>query len=340
MVEKRPRIIIGAGFGGSGTGVFMDLMREIDGVTVEQNEFRLLSDPDGLVSLEDAMVSNWSIYQGDMAIRRFIKMAWACSRKFRSPYAGISHSKAFGDCYEPLIERFVGRLVTGRYQGLWYGIDSFVRRQLNKNSWVRGANLANKPVYITHHMSAEDYRAAAAELLMDLATEVANREGSSIFAYDEGYACMHPDRVFNYFPADCRMVVVMRDPRDMMGRTFVGKSVFPPRTAEEYVEYQRAMLDRWHQVATADGGRRMLCVRYEDFIQDYEAKTAEVLEFLGIEQTRHVRKLQVFKPEESAPGIGLRHKFLTERQLDILNRGLKPQLERFGYSERSKQERP
>ncbi len=66
-----PNIVIVAGLGASGSSAVVDLLQEVDTYYVMPNEFRIFSDPDGLMSLESALVDNWTIYQSDMAIKRF-----------------------------------------------------------------------------------------------------------------------------------------------------------------------------------------------------------------------------------------------------------------------------
>ena len=69
-----PIILIG-GFGRSGTGAIHQLLRAHDEIyALPHYEFRLLTDPDGLLSLKSAIVDNWNIFQADFALDRFINI--------------------------------------------------------------------------------------------------------------------------------------------------------------------------------------------------------------------------------------------------------------------------
>ena len=67
-------ILFAAGLGSTGSSALVDLLKEVHGFYSMDDEFRLFVDPDGLINLRDAFVENWSVFQTDMAIRRFIKL--------------------------------------------------------------------------------------------------------------------------------------------------------------------------------------------------------------------------------------------------------------------------
>ena len=91
-MKKTPQIIIGAGFGSSGLSAFINLLDEIDGFYTTPQDFAMFNDPDGIISLESAIIDNWSIFQGNVALRRFKKFANVLSKKYVSPYPNLDYS--------------------------------------------------------------------------------------------------------------------------------------------------------------------------------------------------------------------------------------------------------
>ena len=66
-----PIILIG-GYGRSGTQALHEIfIAHQDIYALPKYEFRLITDPDGLLSLESALVNNWTNWQVDFAIDRF-----------------------------------------------------------------------------------------------------------------------------------------------------------------------------------------------------------------------------------------------------------------------------
>ena len=66
-------VIIG-GFGMSGSSAVIDIINEVETCQVVDTELRLLVDPDGILSLENALVHSWTPYQSDLAIKRFKRL--------------------------------------------------------------------------------------------------------------------------------------------------------------------------------------------------------------------------------------------------------------------------
>ena len=97
--KSEPQIIIGGGFGSSGLSALMDLLREVEGVFITPQEFAMFNDPDGLISLESAILDNWSIFQGNVAITRFRNLALALNKKYRNPYPGLAYSRYLGKAF-------------------------------------------------------------------------------------------------------------------------------------------------------------------------------------------------------------------------------------------------
>ena len=83
MKHTNLNFICVAGFGYSGSGAIIDLLKEFDQYYVFEKEFRLIKDPDGIIDLENALVKNWGELRSDIAIRRFKSFMRIAGRKQR-----------------------------------------------------------------------------------------------------------------------------------------------------------------------------------------------------------------------------------------------------------------
>ena len=63
-----------AGYGGSGSSAVFDLLKEVEGISAIDAELRFISDPDGIVSLYRASNADWSPYNYDLSIKRYIQL--------------------------------------------------------------------------------------------------------------------------------------------------------------------------------------------------------------------------------------------------------------------------
>jgi len=148
MSSREPSIIIGAGFGSSGLSALIDLLEEIEGLCITPQEFAMFNDPDGIISLESALVDNWSVFQGNVALRRFLKLTKALSKKYASPYPGLDYIKFFGSDFTRIVKRYVDNLTNLTFIGLSYGVDTLIKRQLNLRFPIfRRSRLTNDTMY-------------------------------------------------------------------------------------------------------------------------------------------------------------------------------------------------
>jgi len=74
------KFIAVSGYGWSGSGACIDILREFSGVDGPNNEFRMIKDPYGLLDLENSLTSSWDFVRHDMAIKDFLKYCKVLSR--------------------------------------------------------------------------------------------------------------------------------------------------------------------------------------------------------------------------------------------------------------------
>ncbi len=60
-----------SGYGKSGSGACIDLLKEFEYIGGIDNEFRMAKDPGGLLDLENSLVSNWEFVRHNVAIDDF-----------------------------------------------------------------------------------------------------------------------------------------------------------------------------------------------------------------------------------------------------------------------------
>ena len=68
------------GYGWSGSSAYIELLKELNGISAFPGEFRIARDPYGLAYLEDSLVHNWDFIGHDIAIRNFIEYCEMLSR--------------------------------------------------------------------------------------------------------------------------------------------------------------------------------------------------------------------------------------------------------------------
>ena len=321
LQKEVPDIIIGGGFGSSGLSALMDLLSEVDGVYTTPQEFRLFNDPDGITTLETNLVDNWSMFQGNVTIRRFLQMADKLGRKYTSPYPGLDYSKIFGKEYFSAVNDYVSNLVELSFVGLSYGVDTLIKRQLNQRvPFLRRSRLTNIDMFVTKNMSRQEFVKHTNEFVTRLANAALLKSGKSRFVFDEGFASMNINRIIEYLPVESKIVVMIRDPRDVYAELKASNDawMFQPGDINDFSRYQKVMFERWEQQKSEfKYPDRLLEVKFDELIIDYEKTKSKIFSFLSISEELHTKRFSKLNPEYSIKNVGKWRTGLTDFEKDV-----------------------
>src|SRR5438552_5163628 len=112
--ETREALLV-TGFGNSGAGAVMDLLREVDGICCPEVEFFVVQHPDGVMALETALVHSWTEFGPDWAIRRFLDMVEVLRRPHSRIRFGQDYERLLCQDFAAISRRYIERLINFRY---------------------------------------------------------------------------------------------------------------------------------------------------------------------------------------------------------------------------------
>lgn len=169
------------------------------------------------------------------------------------------------------------------------------------------------PVITSRLAGGENFHDATQQFLERLlALQVSDANVHTIVMHN-GFEPYNPARCLRYF-RDARCIVVDRDPRDIYVTAVTPSKGFND-AAEVYRKIagavdsktfvQRFLTLRRNTRVTSDPPGRVLRLRFEDLVLDYECTLQKVYHFLGESAATHVQKGAFFKPDESSRNIGL-----------------------------------
>jgi len=290
-------VIIG-GFGGSGSSAAVDLLREVEGFHSIIPELRFITDPDGILSLETALGTNWSPYQSDRAIKRFITLVWKLSRKGGFPYANQDFNRSICPSFRRLSLEYARSLVGTEYSGMWVGINDPFSLFFRKAAKVlKGTSPYGKKIFLSRSPSNEFIPLTKA-YLKELLGEAAQGKRAIL---DEGYASLFPSRVLALFD-NARMIIISRDPRDTYANAVKYSYAFAPRDVKGFIFWFRSLMEKSNQETDSEV---LLRIRFEELVLDYETQRSRILAFLRVPETAHSSPRSFFDPAVSKKNIGL-----------------------------------
>ena len=297
-------MFIGAcGFGSTGSSVITDYLREFDDICVKDDiEFTWVSKTDGLIDLERAVMQPHNRTSDSIvAIERFIEAAK------NNEHAYEQHGLS-ANTFNSSVSKLIDSITTVK----WYWYDTRInyryRSRYFLHAFMKRKIIPKIEKKIGHHstlwplkevrlsIKPENFYQAAREHVDEILSGM-GLNTDLIIAMDQPFAGNNPQACFPYFK-DPYAIVVDRDPRDnyVFAKTrMLGKFHYMPiNNVEDFISYYRAL--RKGQ-PYRESNERVLKVRFEDMVYEYDATTRIVREFLHLPE--NPRPCSVFDPSLS-----------------------------------------
>ncbi len=300
-------MIVGVcGFGSTGSGAVMDFLREFDEVSVgEDMELSFLYDPDGVLDMENKLISNpIRFYSGDAAIKRYRKLMNSYDLK-----RYVKRYMPFAE-FRKMTEEYIAELIVMQWDGaLWH----FDRRQVGKigyffKYWLGGKYLRvfdklhkdqperfwNHKMYIPVH--DERFYTATRKYTKRLLDSICGG-AKKIIAIDQPFPSNNPQCCFKFFEQQCKAVIVNRDPRDLYllsKKNAVGWEMrfTPIYNVEDFIIYYKDQMELIKR-----DSKDVLYIQFEDLVYDYENAAKKIKQFLDLKN--HAVPQRYFNPSIS-----------------------------------------
>jgi len=297
--QTKVKAVIVAGFGGSGSSAVVDLLKEMDTFELINTELRIISDPDGLICLEDALVHNWTPYKADIAIKRFNKLIYNLNSKYRVPYLGVNHKNVFKGEFLSISKKYIEELLSFEYKGYWFGIQDFnYFFGVVIKKFLKIDRMKLKPIYVS--FPQEEFINITRKYLENLMALIQTEKNN--FIVDEGYLSLNAIRGLNYFN-NGKMIIIDRDPRDIYLNAIKYRYIFVPGDVQKYIKWYEYLHIQSNKCGNDPD--RILRIHFEDLIYNYSRTVSRILNFLNIEEKNHTYKLKYFNPEISKQNVKL-----------------------------------
>jgi hypothetical protein len=299
-----------SGFGISGKGAFIDLLREFDNYDTPRPdfEFGLIRIKDGLLDLKCSLVDNWSPVRSDVSIKRFKEVILDLGKspsRLNFPKAlivsGGRYDDMFGGKFIELSNKYVDSLIDDSYNGLRVypmqdnGIFSRVSKKFLYK--LRFKKVYYSKIYIS---CGKEFETKTKKYLHELfrARNAANNVTHVMFNAFEPFNPIESIELF----FDAKIIIIDRDPRDIyLSALNHNLPNDVPRDLDIFIKRYK-MLRK--QVKSKDDNRVMR-LNFEDLVLNYQDTLNALFIFLEEDPLVHKYPKKYFNPEISKKGIGL-----------------------------------
>jgi len=338
-----------SGVGNSGKSAVVDVLREFEAIWAPEFsfEFDLLRAPGGLIELKTWLCDDWSPVRSHAAMRAFEEVIermgvdpawWNLPALLRS--SSHRYDRRFQGHFLPLSRRFATSFIVGRYCAEWSydtlresDVVRFVRKVLRRLG-LRRAIL--REVLL---VDGADFAERTTRYLRELFAHAVPRDVAFI-VLNNGLEPFNPVPALDMIRG-ARQLVVTRDPRDVYvsGQNLhsaapqdrallasdndgLNKSFLATDDLELFVRRYRL----YHQKLYRGSDSRVLHLRFEDLVCQYETTLARIMQFVGVPPERHLRRQQCFSPVRSRANVGLWRRYGRAAEIDYIERELRPHL--------------
>lgn len=332
-------IIDVTGFGWSGSGAILDLLKEYNDLyyPLGMRELSILHMVDGIKDLEYKVVEkNCRIYDVPIAIRRFLTLAERLNNGIYKQTFNGDFYKISKEYIESMKEIIV--LAPSSYDAIYCDstftkVNILYNRILNKffkiflpnntsfntiNHIMRSNRVHNKILIKDKHLFYKATHDYINRLLLYV------RKGNKPLILDHFFSPDCPQIFFNLIGEDVRCIVVRRDPRDtyiLAKETLRGNSSIPVDNIENYIWFYKNTIQETKQQNTD----KVLSINYEDLIYNYEKTKSIIEEFLQISSHDYPKKY--FNPNVSINNTQLFRKYAQyENDIHRIEESLSPSL--------------
>lgn len=339
-------IINVCGFGWSGSGAVLDLLREYEGVgfpTKNDWEFNFIWAPDGLYDLEMKLnKKHCRIFDSDLAIKRFLSIA----KEYGDKRGIFQYDKVFKESFYKQCEDYINTLIQFRLKALTFSHSlhpSLGDRIINQyNRWleillfnsisrkIKANNLYSK-LYCKNYKemqvsyNPDNFKEETQKFIESLLKQI-RRESDKILVLNQSVPPDDPYLFDHYFREDHKTIIVRRDPRDtfLIINKLKGISRPVPTNINDFITFYKKTI---FETILPDTDS-VMSLQFEDLVYDYENTVKKIEQFVGVNS--HKEKFNFFDPRKSMNNtqlIRLYPEFISE--IKIIERELHDSLYPF-----------
>ena len=327
-----PKYVSVSGYGYSGSGACVDLLKEFEGFGALQGEFRIAKDPHGLCELEELLVHNWDVIRHDIDIKDFLAYCDILSRgtgifnKVGKDFSNkldidfMLESKKYIDSLAYMT--YLGDTAVHRYNIPAY--KNFIMKLRTKFSKYRNNNA--KQMFFARPVES-DFIKETRNYINNLFYKYMELEKIDTLVIDQAISPTNITDTSRYFE-HVKVIIIDRDPRDIYANMVKRNHLFGPEllnreSYEKYIQwYEQSRRLSEKDRNNSDIDEYVLRLSFEDLVFKFDDSVEKISNFLG-GNMRHIDKGKYFSTEYSAKNVGLWKHYHDQSIMDKIGKELK-----------------
>lgn len=331
------KFIIWSGFIGSGSSAVGDYLKEFSHTFECGKEIRFIKDPGGISDLKLHLIDHWDFVNSLFAGQQFLKMSKIWARYGNSPFSrpGLSYNKHINKNYYNLSKDYLSSLSLCTLKQEFYCTKFckpyfkyvFDRNRAYIERKTKGIiKIANRRIPKSYlcNPNLESFSKSTKEYICNLFSPHQFSNGiENTILLDLAISPCDLTPLDLYFD-DAKMIIVERDPRDIYVEDVeeacnMNEKVGSYEDGLVFAERMRCMYSK-----VVRNNPKVLFIRFEDFVVNYEENAKIINKFVNFDEINHVSKNKYFNPSYSIRNVGKWKKYYPQFKdaLDVIKEKL------------------
>lgn len=328
------QIITCTGFGGTGSSVVSDLLKEFDNVKSCGADFEmtLAFDIDGISDLQHYIVDDFERNKTGEAIYRFERHINIIKKQYVNNL-GRDFPKIIKEYLSELkMMEWNGYTLSHQYRysklGKWLLYTIPEKMQLIIRKCFSRDNGYEYTIYWKRKLpialaAGEDLFFLATRKMYNRLLESYDRENAyDYLCFDQLVPAYNFQRYSKYFD-NIKIILIDRDPRDLflLNELYWKEEWIPSSNIDDYIKWFKLL--RMQLNRDLESCPNVLSLKFEDCIYHYDDTLSTIMSFIGLDGINHTKKNLYFNPAISIKNTRLWEKTnMYEKEIEIIKRGL------------------
>ncbi|MGM0608940.1 MAG: sulfotransferase family protein [Candidatus Muiribacteriota bacterium] len=325
----KPKVCLIGGTSRSGTKILKWAFKHHPDFKTIPNigEWRIITDPDGIVDFYNSLNAGWSPYYFDTKLRRLKRILKLVGRvdRLNILYEAFLQKSGIQKFFPyHLSQRYIGVNLQKHCPGYKKHVNQLIENltQFKYRACWDASRFGQRNDMSYHHPFDKDELAKTLQkFLRNIIASIVKQKNAKHFIEDSTFNICWFDKILEILP-EAKLVHIYRDPRDVVAS--FKQQTFTPRTAKEAALFYKGMIKQWERVKKKLPKDKYLEISLESLVAEPEKQLKNVCRFYGVKYEKDLLKTKL-KP------TGRWKKDLTKSEQKIVQKILKDEIRMLGY---------
>ncbi len=306
--------VIVLGSGNSGAGAIKDYLmsREDFQSPLQDQEFRIITDPDGVHDLYINLYKNFSINNAANALHNFILFINNCYRSRLNRKRKLYSKKII-----TLTEKYINNIIKVEYNGAprFYldKIDSFKKINFYFSRFILKKNAKKiKLLKMIIPVNEKKFLKYTEAYILEILKLSKNFNSKKKIVLEQGGNFWNPISSTIFYGNKRKVIVVSRDPKAIFSSMRNRNSLsYPGNNIKIFVEWYKNIMTK----VDKKQHKKVIKIRYENFFKNFKTESKKLCKLLGVSNNINNK----FDLEKTLKNLYKYKKFLSTKEINYIN---------------------